>query len=174
MRKTLFLTLILLLAVAWMAAQQEPQSRRSEPQPSPTMNSGQSTAPGGAPSTQTSPAVPPAAADQSATGSSQVVEGCLGGTAPDFTVTDKAGTVYKLDIPKDADTAPLTAHVGQAVRVQGAVSDTGTAGASGSTPAAGAADKTAASAPAGKMIAAERISQGSGTCPAGAAKPPAK
>ncbi len=176
MRKTLLLLLTLLLSVAWAAAQQQEGGAPPAGKPSPTMNSGPSTAPGAPANSQATPATPPASADQSATGHSQVIEGCLGGAAPEFTVTDKAGTVYKLDIPKDADTAPLTSHLGQPIRVQGTVSGAGTAGASGSTPATGTADKPAGSASAGNLltIQAERISQGSGTCPAGAEKPPAK
>lgn len=178
MRKTLLLVTIVLLSVAWVAGQQQeggapPASQSS----SPTMNSGQAPTPGAPGAEQrTPPSAPPSSADQSAPGNSQMIEGCLGGSAPDFTVTDKAGTVYKLDIPKEADTAPLTAHLGQSVRVQGAVSGTGTAGASGSTPETGKSDKPAGSASTGKLpiIQAERISAGSGTCPAGAAKPTIK
>lgn len=71
-------------------------------------------------------------ASSSAPGAStggNVVEGCLGGTAPNFTVTSTEGTVYKLDIPANADTAAIAAHIGEGVQVSGAVNN-----ASGGSP----------------------------------------
>jgi hypothetical protein len=58
-----------------------------------------------------------------------VTEGCLGGSNPNFTITDKAGTTYKLNIPPRADTSKLAQHVGEPVQVAGNVmKDTGKAG----------------------------------------------
>src|SRR5262252_3397899 len=47
--------------------------------------------------------------------------GCLGGSGPNFTLTDKAGTTYKLNIPPTADTSKLGQHVGEPVAVAGNV-----------------------------------------------------
>jgi hypothetical protein len=73
--------------------------------------------------------------------SAPITEGCLGGSAPNFTITDKAGTTYKLNVPQGTDTSSLTPHVGESVQVQGDVS-------SGKT----------------SSINVQRIGRGTGTC----------
>jgi hypothetical protein len=88
-------------------------------------NAGQSGAPGPADQTSAAP----------------ITEGCLGGSAPNFTITDKTGTTYKLNIPSGANTAPLSQHIGESVQVEGVVT-------SGNNPA----------------IDARRIGKGTGTC----------
>ena len=50
-----------------------------------------------------------------------VTEGCLGGSASNYTLTDKAGTTYKLNIPSNADSSKLAPHVGEPVQVMGGV-----------------------------------------------------
>jgi hypothetical protein len=82
-----------------------------------------------------------------------VTEGCLGGSNPNFTITDKAGTTYKLNIPPSADTSKLGAHVGEPVAVAGNV-NTGKAG--------------------DPSIDVQGIGRGTGTCPGGSkgAPPP--
>jgi len=79
-----------------------------------------------------------------------VTEGCLGGSNPNFTITDKAGTTYKLNFPATADVSKLTPHVGESVQVAGNVKDTEKAG-SGS-------------------IDVQRIGRGTGQCAAGGSK----
>jgi hypothetical protein len=95
MRKMLAITLLILATFAWAAAQQpaNPPDRSGE---------------------QARPQNPPANAP--------VTEGCLGGSNPNFTLTDKAGTTYKLNIPATADTSKLGEHVGESVAVAGNVS----------------------------------------------------
>jgi hypothetical protein len=137
MKKILLIMLFMLATLAWAAAAQagSPMGQSGVP----------STPPGGqAPSTSPSqPGVPgngaPGSADQ--TGSAPITEGCLGGSAPNFTITDKTGTTYKLNIPSGANTAPLSQHIGESVQVEGVVT-------SGSNPA----------------IDARRIGKGTGTC----------
>lgn len=170
MRKTLFLLFIVLLSVAWAAAQhdatmpgQSGQSGASNPGgrsmgTSPDANRGQATAPGAPAGQATAPG------SASAT-DGKIVEGCLGGAAPDFTVTDNAGTVYKLDIPKDADTSQLAAHVGQSVKVKGAVTG---------AKASASASPGGASASSAQTIQVEQMGRGTGTCPAGSAAPKSK
>jgi len=79
-----------------------------------------------------------------------VTEGCLGGSNPNFTITDKAGTTYKLNIPPSADTSKLAPHVGESVQVAGNVKDTGMAGHA--------------------SIDVQGIGRGTGQCPANGSK----
>jgi hypothetical protein len=78
----------------------------------------------------------------------------LGGHDPNYTITDKAGTTYKLNMPPNADTSKLAQHVGESVNVAGSVKGSGSSSA----------------------IDVHGIGKGSGTCPAtgstGAQPPP--
>ena len=84
-----------------------------------------------------------------------VTEGCLGGSDPIFTLTDKAGTTYKLNIPPTADTSKLGQHVGEPVAVAGNVSSSKAGNPS---------------------IDVQGIGRGTGTCPGSSkgAQPPPK
>ena len=93
MPKMLVLTVFMLTALAWVAAQQPSDGAQAEPQ------------------------------DQAP--NAPVTEGCLGGSNPDFTITDTAGKTYKLNIPPNADASVLTPHVGESVQVLGQVNDAG-------------------------------------------------
>ena len=139
MRKTFFLMLILLAVSAWAVAQQDPNSQNA---PS-TSASSQATAP---------------------SSDSNGVQGCLGGSGDNYTVTDKTGTTYQLQLPSGGDTSKLKEHIGNEVLVTGAVANA----ASGSP--------SAASSSAGQpSINVRGISKVSDTCTAktpGAAMPP--
>lgn len=129
MKKMLAITLFMLATLAWAAAQQpgNPPDRS-----------------GGQPRPQ-DPAV-----------NAPVTEGCLGGSHPNFTITDKAGTTYKLNIPPTADTSKLGQHVGESVQVAGNVNG-GKAG--------------------NASIDVQGIGRGTGTCPPSGSKgaqPPPK
>jgi hypothetical protein len=80
--------------------------------------------------------------DASAAAAGSTVEGCLGGSAGNFTIIDKSGTTYQLQIPAGADTSKLNSHIGEEVRVTGTMANakqpTG-ADAASSTSASGAA-----------------------------------
>jgi hypothetical protein len=147
----LVITLFMLATIGSAVAQQpgDPMGRSGGQQP---------TTPGaqvpGA--TQPRPTVPDSA-DQSGAqpgspgqaANAPVTEGCLGGSAPNFTITDTAGTTYKLNIPPGANASVLSQHLGESVQVQGDVSSgkaasidvqrigrgTGTCAGSGSTGA---------------------------------------
>jgi hypothetical protein len=80
--------------------------------------------------------------------SSPVTEGCLGGSNPNFTITDSSGNSYKLNIPPSADTSKLAAHVGESVNVAGNVNGAGKA----------------------QSIDVTGIGRGTGTCPANGSK----
>jgi hypothetical protein len=119
----------------------------------PGSNSGQATSPSSQTPGSTASQAP--GASQAPSASATVTEGCLGGTNPNYTITDASGTIYKLNIPPNADTSKLAAHVGESVNVAGNVNGTGT----------------------GSAINVQGIGKGMGTCPAGGAKssqPPQK
>src|SRR5437868_12447463 len=100
MRKTLMSTLILLALSAWVVAQQTPNS-----QSSPSTGQGTTQSPGAqSPNSQSSPDNGQGA--QSASGQNSV-QGCLGGSGNNFTVTDKSGTSYQLQLPQGADANAL-------------------------------------------------------------------
>ena len=146
MKTVLLITLFMLATLAWAAAQQ--------PGSAPDRNSGQAAPPSSqAPSAgQTQPSTPGSAgqaAPQGQASNAPVTEGCLGGTAPNYTITDKAGTAFKLNLPPNANAATLASHVGESVQVKGDVKDTGKPGAS---------------------IDVQAIGRGTGNCPAGGAK----
>ena len=128
MRKLFFLTMIFLVVTAFALAQQ-PSNRPIAPGPDNRP---------AAPSMDSSQAAQPSAAGNS-------IEGCLGGSAGNFTVTDRTGTTYPLQLPQNADTSKLSQHIGEEVRVTGTMSsgsDTGTASPgnrAGSSSAAGSA-----------------------------------
>ena len=144
MKKTLIVMLFMLATFAWAAAQDAGSMGQSSGQAAPPSSQAQPGMPHASdPGAQSGPA--------GQTSSSPVTEGCLGGSAPNFTITDKAGTTYKLNIPPGSNVSALTPHVGESVQVQGDVSKS--------------------------SIDVQRIGAGSGTCPgsgATSAQPPAK
>ncbi len=164
MRHKLLFIAILLLSAAWAVAQ-EPSTTSPGAPAAGTNPQTQSTMPG-EPGQATSPNAP-SAGQMPTSGEPDIIEGCLGGAAPNFTVTDKTGTTYKLGIPDGADASVLTKHIGESVQVLGAVNDS-------KSMAGGTADSSSAGK--GKTIAVQKIGRGKGTCPAapGAEKPPTK
>ncbi len=65
-------------------------------------------------------------------GSETTVQGCLGGSDGNYTLTDKNGTSFRLT----ADTAKLSEHVGHEIKV------TGTASSASASPSGGTAGGT--------------------------------
>jgi len=133
MRKTLLLVLILLVSAGMAVAQQSTTSPSTSPaspssQASP---SDQSMSPGSQATSPSSQAASPSAGETS-------VEGCLGGSAGNFTVMDQSGTTFQLQLPASADSSSLAQHVGQQVRVTGTVAGAATPSASSSASTAGA------------------------------------
>lgn len=136
MRNILVTTLFMLATLAWAAAQ--------EPGSAPEPSSGQTTSPSSqAPSAGQSQPSAPASPDQAA--AAPITEGCLGGTDPNYTITDKTGTAYKLNLPPNANSASLVSHVGESVRVKGDVKDSGKVGSA--------------------SIDVQAVGRGTGTCP---------
>jgi len=94
--------------------------------------------------------------------SGSVIEGCLGGSNPNYTVTDKSGTSYQLVIPQGTDASVLSKHLGESVQVQGSTDDA--SGPSSSASASGSSTSSSASS-GGKSIRVSRIGKGSSSCP---------
>lgn len=100
MSKMYVLTLVLLCSAAWLQAQM-PSSHGSQ-----------------------------SASTQAGTESGKTsVEGCLQGSNDNFTLTDSAGTTYKLQ----GDTSKLSKHVGHEVQITGTTSETGAATSGGAS-----------------------------------------
>lgn len=134
MKKLLLLSLFMLATLVWAAAQQpgamphgsggqatspSAQVPDASQQPSSPGSAGQSSVPSGAQTGSPSAAQSGATAQDGA--NSAVTEGCLGGSNPNYTITDTAGKTYKLNIPPGADASPLASHIGEPVAVIGAV-----------------------------------------------------
>jgi len=152
MKNMLVVTLFMLATLAWAEVQQ--------PGSAPDRSSGQASSPRSqAPSAGQSQPSTPGSADQGTPGQASnapVTEGCLGGSHPNYTITDKAGTTYKLNMPPNADASKLASHVGESVQVLGDVKDTNKAGSA--------------------SIDVQGVGRGTGKCPAtgtkGAEPPP--
>jgi len=135
MRHILLLS-VLMLGVAWAAAQTGSSSSSSGQSGSSASGSSQA---GSTSSGQTG------AGDMSATGQSsatshQSVEGCLSGSDGKYTLTDKQGTSYQLT----GDTSKLAEHVGHEVKITGSTGSGAASGTMGSTgsSAGGAGSQT--------------------------------
>jgi hypothetical protein len=113
MRKFSLISAILLLASAWVLAQNStpPTSQYPSSAPSSTQSAPQDAQQAG---TQTGK-------DAAAGGN---VEGCVGGSAGSYTLTDSSGKTYQLA----GDTSGLADHVGHDVKVSGTASAAAAAG----------------------------------------------
>lgn len=186
MRKMFFITLILLIAVGWAVAQNPSTPPMSE-QPgaqSPSQNPANPGVQPGAPGQQ-QPGMPgevgqqpttpadQAGQDASASAAGSTVEGCLGGNAGTFTIIDKSGTTYQLQIPAGADTSKLNQHIGEEVRVTGTMANAkqpGDTSAASSTSASGAAGASASK----PSIAVTKIDKVADKCTSNVQNPPSK
>ena len=156
MRRTLAVSLFILATLTWSLAQNPgatPSGGQQPPSASPQApDASQQTPPSGG--AGQNPSQPGAAQPQSQgpSANATITEGCLGGSGTDYTLTDKAGTTYKLNFPATANVSTLSSHVGEPVRVLGDITDAGKAGQS--------------------SINATKIGRGTGTCPAGSSAQP--
>lgn len=168
MRKTFLITAILLLSAAWAVAQTTP----STPQPTtPDTSSSQSTSP-----SSTTPSQQPATPDtsstttqttttqttQTSTDNGTSIEGCLGGSAGNWTLTDQSGKTWQLA----GDTSKLSDHVGHQVRITGSEAG-GSASTSGPSSGAGAGAATAGGAASGAQstFTVKKVKMISSSCP---------
>lgn len=140
MRKTFLITAILLLSAAWAVAQTSPSTPQST---TPETSSQQPTTP-----SSTAPSQQPAAPDTSSTttqttttqttqtssNSSTSIEGCLSGSAGNWSLTDQSGKTWQLA----GDTSKLSDHVGHQVRLMGSDNSSSASGSSSSSPSSSA------------------------------------
>ena len=175
MRITIVLMLVLLVS-AFAVAQDttnpsaapgaQPQTQSQQPGSMPSQQPG--TMPGQAAPSNPSMDRAPVAGD--------VVEGCLGGTNPHYTLTDSKGTTYQILIPEGADASPLAKHIGESVQVEGTVDKSGSSASSASSDSS-ASSSTKSGTGGQSSIHAMRIARGTSSCPGAgpsAAKPPSK
>lgn len=152
MRKMLMVTLFTLATLPWALAQQpggmQAPGSQSPGSQVPGESQSQSATPGNAGQDATQPGA------QGQMANTQITEGCLGGSNPNYTITDKTGTTYKLNIPPNADASPLASHIGESVQVAGEVKDAGK--------------------PNKASIDVSKIGKGMGNCPAGSSGAPPK
>jgi hypothetical protein len=131
MRKTYLIAAILLLSSVWAVAQTTPSSQQPV---TPGASSPSSTSPSQQPSTpdnsSTTTQTTTTQTTQTSTDSSTAIEGCLSGSAGNFTLTDQSGKAWQLA----GDTSKLTDHVGHQVRIMGSDAS----GSSGANPSSGA------------------------------------
>ena len=146
MKKILAITLFTLATLAWAAAQQPGSTSPSSGQ----TTSPSSQTPGAGQSQPSTPGSADEAAPQAPASSASITEGCLGGNDPNYTITDKTGTAYKLNLPANAKTSSLASHVGESVQVKGNVNDSGKTGNS--------------------SIDVQAIGRGTGNCPGSGSK----
>lgn len=129
MRKTFLITAILLLSAAWAVAQTSPSTPQST---TPDTSSQQSTSP-----SSTSPSQQPDTSStttqttttqttQTSSNSSTSIEGCLSGSAGNWTLTDQSGKTWQLA----GDTSKLSDHVGHQVRLMGSDNSSSASGSS--------------------------------------------
>lgn len=137
MRKLSLITAILLLASAWVLAQSStaPSSQQyPSTAPSSTQSAGQDAS--------------QAASQAGKEAAGQTVEGCIGGSAGSYTLTDKSGKTYQLA----GDTSKLGDHVGHDVKITGSMAS-----------AAGAAAASAGGAT--PTLTVKKVKMVSATCP---------
>ncbi|HET8887473.1 MAG TPA: hypothetical protein VFQ41_01115 [Candidatus Angelobacter sp.] len=169
MRKTFLITAILLLSAAWAVAQTSPSMPQST---TPETSTQQSTSP-----TSTSPSQKPATPDtsstttqttttqttQTSTDSSTSIEGCLSGSAGNFTLTDQSGKTYQLA----GETSKLSDHVGHQVRIMGndsSSSASGSSSPSSSNPSSSAGASGAGSSGTQSTFTVNKVKMISSTC----------
>ena len=141
MKNILVIILFMLATLAWAAAQGSAPERSSGQATSPS-----SQAPGAGQSQPSTPGSADQAGSPDQASTATVTEGCLGGSDPNYTITDKTGTAYKLNLPANANMASLVSQVGELVQVKGEVKDSGTVG--------------------NASIDVQAINRGTGNCPA--------
>ncbi len=155
MRRTLAVFVFVVATLTWSLAQNPSATPSGGQQPpsaspqAPDASQSQTAPAGGAAQTPSQPGAQPQ--PQSQLPNAPITEGCLGGSDANYTVTDKAGTIYKLNFPATANVSALASHRGESVKVMGDVQDAGKAGQS--------------------SINVSKIGRGTGTCPGASSAP---
>lgn len=164
MRKTSLITAILLLSAVWAVAQTSPSS--SPQSTAPNASSQQSTSPSSTSPTQqaapdtssTTTQTTTTQTTQTSSDSGNSIEGCLSGSAGNWTLTDQSGKTYQLA----GDTSKLSDHVGHQVRIMG-TDNSSSAPSSGS--AGGSATATGSSSGSQPTFTVQKVKMISSSCP---------
>ena len=152
MRKTSLITAILLLTAVWAVAQTSPSSLPQSTTPASSQTSPSSTSPSQQPATpdtsSTTTQTTTTQTTQTSSDSGNSIEGCLNGSAGNWTLTDQSGKTYQLA----GDTSKLSDHVGHQVRIMGtdnssAASSSGSTNSSASSSATGAGSSSSSGSP---------------------------
>ncbi|HEY1525510.1 MAG TPA: DUF5818 domain-containing protein [Candidatus Angelobacter sp.] len=164
MRKTYLIAAILLLSAVWAVAQTSPST---PPSTAPDTSSQQSTSP-----SSTSPSQQPATPDNSTTtqttttqtsqtssDSGTSIEGCLSGSAGNWTLTDQSGKTWQLA----GDTSKLSDHVGHQVRIMG-TDNSGSASSTGGAASPSSASGAGSSAASQSTFTVKKVKMISSTC----------
>jgi len=164
MRKTSLITAILLLSAVWAVAQTSPSS--SPQSTTPDASSQQSTSP-----SSTSPSQQPSSSTTTQTTTTQTtetssgnsIEGCLSGSAGNWTLTDQSGKTYQLS----GDTSKLSDHVGHQIRVTGTdnSSSASSSGSMGSSPSGSSATGAGSSSGSQPTFTVQKVKMISSSCP---------
>jgi hypothetical protein len=163
MRKTSLITAILLLSAIWAVAQTSPSS--SSPSTTPDTSSQQSTSPSStSPSTSTTTQTTTTQTTETSSGNNSI-EGCLSGSAGNWTLTDQSGKTYQLS----GDTSKLSDHVGHQIRVTGTEnnSSASSSGSMGTSPSSSGSSATGAGSSSGSqpMFTVKKVKMISSSCP---------
>jgi hypothetical protein len=143
MKQMIALAVFTLTLMGYTLAQQPSSGQGTSPN-SQTPGGSQSQTQPPAPGSQDPSQTPAPSGDNGPAANQPITEGCLGGANPNYTLTDKSGTTYKLSFPSTANVASLEPHVGESVQVMGPIN--------------------------ASTINVSRIGKGKGTCPAKAPK----
>ena len=130
---------VLLLCGVWAAAQNNPSSQTSSPDPSTSTQTTGSTSAGSDSAGSSSTESSQKDSSMSETGTSgNSIEGCLSGSDGNYTLTDQTGASYKLT----GDTAKLSEHIGHEVKITGTKSSASATGASDTMGQTGGAQQS--------------------------------
>lgn len=167
MRKTSLITAILLLSAVWAVAQTSPSSSPQSTTPdasSPQSTSPSSTSPSQQPSSSTTTQTTTTQTTETSSGNS--IEGCLSGSAGNWTLTDQSGKTYQLS----GDTSKLSDHVGHQIRVTGtdnSSSASNSSSPSSSNPSSAGATGAGSSSGSQPTFTVQKVKMISSSCPTG-------
>lgn len=106
---------------------------------------------------QTSPSSS-SSATQSSSDNAQTVQGCLGGSAGNFTLTSSSGATYQLA----GDTSKLSDHVGEQVEITGTAASGGSA--SSTSPSSSSPSASAGGSMGGQTINVQNVKKIASSC----------
>jgi len=168
MRKTSLITAILLLSAVWAVAQTSPSSSPQSTTPDASSQQQPTSPSSTSPSQQPAPDASSTTTQTTTTQTTQTssdsgnsIEGCLNGSAGNWTLTDQSGKTYQLS----GDTSKLSDHVGHQVRIMG--TDNSSSASSGSTGSSPSSSATGAGSSSGSQptFTVQKVKMISSSCP---------